>query len=198
MPSLALLCYWATLLHIFTQKRCQWTDSGLFQMLSLTCYVFLRIFPFLCYLFPTGKRCSKQQNCRKPSAMQEAAHQGCSVCMLVSLTAVSLLQPNAHTASHPPPAPGALERSPGRRTLPSAPGPVATHAGIARTEPVPQAQAASRSAVPGLCMIMDSFLLWFVSSVMQKGSQPTPAPCLTALSFSRFERASINYPTIMN
>lgn len=94
MSSLALLCYWPTLLHIFNQKRCQWTDPGLFQMLSLTCSVFLSIFPFLCYLFTTGKRCSKQQNCKKNSiAMQEKAHQGYYVRMLVSLTTASLLRP---------------------------------------------------------------------------------------------------------
>lgn len=169
MPSLALLCYWATGLHIFNQKRHQWTDSGLFQMLSLTCCVFPRLFPFLCYLFTTGKKHSKQQNCKKkPSATRGAAHQGCYVHMLMSSTPASLLQPNTGTASHPPPAPGALERSLGRRTLPSAPGPVSTHAGIARTKAMPQARAASTPARPGLCTNTDSFSLWLVSLLCRK------------------------------
>lgn len=156
-------------------------------MLSLTCCIFLRVFPFLCHLFTSGKRSSKQQNCKKkPSAIQ-AAHQRSYTHILESLTTASLLKPSAHTTSHL-----------GRHTLPSAPGPVSTHTGIARSKAVPQAQPASRPATSGLCVTVDRFLLWFVASVAQEGSQPAPAPCLTALSFSRFERASINYPTIMN
>jgi len=154
-------------------------------MLSLTCYVFLRIFPFLCCLFTTGKRCRKHQNCKKhPMLCRQPPIKVVCVCVCADRCFPPPTQ--CPHRQEPSPCSSALEHSLGRGTLPRAPGPVLTHAGISTTEVVPQAQAASRSGMPGLCMNTDSFLLCFVSSVTQKSSQPTPAPYLTARSLRRF------------